>query len=236
MLDVSRWSALPGTLVARPAHVLAFGSGEDETPDDRRIGWLRRGHPDLGILVLADLLGRPREAWRLGLLGTDGLVAIGTHDDRAGLRDAVEGVLARALARRIGLALGGRSHPLLTRCVRRAVEGATRRIRPEHLAEAEGVGVRSLGRQLRDAGLPPLGTILRWGGLFHAAAALDRDDATVERIALDLGYSTGAALARALRRDVGHSPTTLKERGSLACAIDAFLSREVGDGPGLVLR
>lgn len=234
VLDLSRWAALPGTILMRAPHVLAFVAGEDGGAVDGQLGWLRRRHPSLALLAYVHLLSHPRDAWALGSAGADGLVVAGVNDDRPALRSAVGRVLARAVARRVARGLTGRVDPLLVRCAARATDGATEALTPEHLAEAEGVGVRSLGRNLRQRNLPPPGRILRWGGHFHAAAALDRNDITVERLAHALGYSSGPALGRALRRDVGLAPSSLRERGALACAVDAFVAREGGTGsPGV---
>jgi AraC-like DNA-binding protein len=232
VLDLTGWAALPGTLLLRSAHVLAFEPEPDRDDAPRgELSWLRRRHPDLALLGCVDLRGRPLDAFRLGALGVDGIAVEGVDDDPGDLRRRVDTVLARALARRVRRTCEGRIDPLLLRCLGRATEHAAGVAGSDELAEAEGVDVRSLRRELRKRGLPPPGRILRWGRLLRAAAALDRDEGPVERIAHGLNYSTSAALSRALRREVGHPAATLRERGGLRCALEAFLSRE-GDPDG----
>lgn len=238
LVDVANWAEVPGALRMRPADLFVFAPLDSEGDIAPRLTWLQRQRPEIAVLVYTVLRGGGREAWRLGRLGVDGLVVEGSSDGRADLRQAARRAIARALGRTVGRALRGRVDPLLLRCLVRAIDGATRPMTPSDLAEPEGLDVASLGRRLRSGGLAPPGRIIRWGVTFRAVAALDRGEHTVEAIALALGYSTGTALGRALRRDVGYPPSTLRVRGGIGCAIEAFLDREAGagSGPGLVLR
>lgn len=238
VLALSNWAEIPALLREHPADLLVFTPLCCADGAEPRITWMLRHHPEVGLLLYTDLEGGGREAWRFGRFGVDDLVVEGVDDGRHDVRRAARRALARALGRQVGRAVRGRIPPLLERCLIRAIDGAIRPMTAEDLAEPEGLDVGSLMHRLRSEGLPPTGRILRWGRLFRAAAALDRDEHSVEAIALALGYSTGAALSRAMRRDIGHPPSTLRERGGLQCAIEAFLTREgpAGPGPGLVLH
>lgn len=232
VVDLENWAQIPALLRRRPAHLVVFTPSCCTDDAQARLQWMVRHHPSVALLLYTGLVGGGREAWRFGRFGADDLVVEGMDDSRTEVQRAARRALARALGRQVGRSVHGRVPPLLERCVVRAIYGATLPMTPEDLAEPEGIDVGSLRRRLRSAGLPPTGRILRWGQLFRAAAALDRDEMSVEAIALGLGYSTGTALSRALRRDVGHPPSTLRERGGLRCAIQAFLNREGTTGPG----
>ena len=227
---------MPPLLRSHPVHLIVLTPqtlGPDPEPPLR---WMQRHHPAVGLLVYSVPPGGGRDAWHMGRLGVDELVVAGVDHGRRELRRAARRALARALGRGVATAVQGRVDPLLERSLRRAVAGATVPMTPDNLAAPEGVDAASLARRLRALGLPPIGRILRWGILLRAAAALDRDESTIETIALELGYSTGTALARALRREFGHPPTTLRQRGALRWAIETIIGGVQGTGPGLVRR
>jgi AraC-like DNA-binding protein len=50
---------------------------------------------------------------------------------------------------------------------------------------------------------------------------------SVEQVAYALGYSSGAALARALRRETGYPPVDVLSRGGIGCVLDGFARREL---------
>jgi AraC-like DNA-binding protein len=69
--------------------------------------------------------------------------------------------------------------------------------------------------------LPPR-DLLVWGRLIRASHLLEQPNRTVESVAYQLGYATGGALRKALKRHVGCSPSTLLRRGGLAWTLEVF--------------
>ena len=189
---------------------------------DASLRWLQATLPALATLAIVDP-GAARQVFALGRSGTDGVVLAGATDQPGVLRRAADRAVARALARRVERSLPDTLDPLLPRSLVRSIERASDGCDESALAEPEGLSVASLRRRLRAGKLPTPGRILRWGRLFCAVQALEREGETVERVAHRFGYSSGAALGRAIRRDVGVSTTTLNDRGGLACALEAFL-------------
>ena len=222
------WDGVAIVLRSGSIDVLAFDTGRTAgVSAGPSLRWLRGTYPELAYVAVVDP-GAGRLAFALGRRGVDGIVVAGATQARHALRRAPEEAMGRALARSIGRRLAGEVDPLLARCVSRAVEAAEHPAAVPLLAEPEGISVGSLRRRLRGSGAPPPGRILRWGRLLRAARALERDADSLDRVAHRFGYSSGAALGRAIRRDVGVSTTTLNNRGGLACALEAFL-RTVGE-------
>ncbi|MBT8405555.1 MAG: AraC family transcriptional regulator [Gemmatimonadetes bacterium] len=230
----AEWDGVAAVLRSGTIDVLAFDTGRTAgVSAGPSLRWLRDTFPDMACVAVVDPWAG-RLAFTMGRRGVDGLVVAGAEATHLDLRRAAQDALGRALARSIGRRLHGVVDPLLARCVSRAVEAAERPTNASLLAEPEGISVGSLRRRLRRNGAPSPGRILRWGRLLRAARALERDADSIDRVAFRYGYSSGAALGRAIRRDVGLPTTTLKKRGGLACALEAFL-RRVGDskaGPG----
>lgn len=221
------WSDLEPLLTAGRIHALVFSATREDRPwPDEALPAITSRFPAVGVLYCADPRDGGWAPFHAGALGVDGVSVPAPDLDGEAFLRVLDEVLARALARDVTRRVAGRVDPLMGRCLARAIEAQPRGARASELAAAEGIAIGSLVRRLRNGGHPPPSGILRWSRLFHAGAALDRDDGTVERIAHHLRYSTGAALARALRRDVGHPPTTLIQRGALRCVTEAFLDRE----------
>lgn len=203
----------------------------DTTPsasNSRELHRLRRQHPDVGVVLYGHYAGREEELFELGRHGADRLVLTRTPVRPGRIARAVDEALAAALAARVARRLEG-SLPapavgLLTWCIEHAEE------RPgvEALAEAHASSARGLARRLRSHDLPTPSRLLLWGRLFRAIQLLGDEDTTVERVAYRLGYSSGPALRRALRKETGHPPTEIQRRGGISCMVDAFLQSRPG--------
>lgn len=176
---------------------------------------LRSRFPDLALVAYADLHESDPELIRLGGLGIHGVVLAGRPPWAGSIRRAVERALAASRAGQVARGLSGRYPPAAAGAVAWAVEHATEGPTTAAFAAALGHTPRSLGALLRASDLPPPGRILLWGRLLHAGALLERDERTVEDVALCLGYSTATALSRAMKRETGRSPGTVSEAGGL---------------------
>ena len=188
---------------------------------------LRRRQPPLAIVVYSDFANRELDLFELGRLKIDGVILTGSTDQPEETRRAVAGALAAAAAMGVTAALHGQLHPLGIECLRWAIEHAEDAPTVEQMAEALALTPAALARELHERRLPTASRLLLWGRLFRAARLLENPDGSVERTAFRLGYSTASALGRAFRRETGFTPTELRGRGPLACAMDGFLRREV---------
>lgn len=188
---------------------------------------LRRRMPPLALIVYADFEHRELDLFELGRLKIDGAILPGGPDHAAETRGAVDAALAAAGALGVVTALDGQLHPLGIECLRWSIEHAEESPTVAQLAEGLALTPAQLARELHDRHLPSSARFLLWRRLFWAARLLSSPDLSVECAAFRLGYSSAPALGRALRREVGMSPSGLRERGPVACAMDAFLKREL---------
>lgn len=234
ILPCADWKALWETLGRLPLD----GCVVDVYQPSRAVGFrelqrLRKRRPTLAIMAYADFAGREMDLFELGRLRVDAVLPLGRDETQRRIRDAVHEALVSSLAARVTVALRGRLPAPGPDLLRWTIENAHRQPRVGELAEAFCFTRRSLAAALESASLPPGARLLLWGRLFRAAQRLDDGGVTIEHVALSLGYSTGAALARALRRRTGHAPVELRRRGVLACVLDAYLREEARRGaPG----
>ena len=188
---------------------------------------LRRRMPPLAIVVYADFSDREFDLFELGRLKIDGVILTGTTDQPTETRRAVAGALAGAAALGLTGALHGQLHPLGIECLRWSIEHAEDSPCVTQMAEAFALTPAALARELHDRRLPTPARLLLWGRLFGAARLITNPDRGVEDAAFRLGYSSASALGRAFRRETGLTPSELRSRGPLACALGGFLRREV---------
>lgn len=187
---------------------------------------LRKRHTSVAIVVHASFCGREADLFALGRLRIDGVMLSDWPDGAARIRDTFAEALARSVASRVVVALRPHLSPMALECLRWAIENAHRRPGVADLARPFSRPPRSLTRMLRRDGAPAPGRLLIWGRLFRAAHMLQDRTATVERVAYVLGYSSGAALGRAFRRDTGHPPGEVLRRGGIGCVLDGFVHKE----------
>ncbi|MFQ5537666.1 MAG: D-alanyl-D-alanine carboxypeptidase/D-alanyl-D-alanine-endopeptidase [Gemmatimonadota bacterium] len=222
------WSSLD-TFLSRDTVDACIVDADYPTPDEAlaHIGRLRRQHPAVAIVAQGQMHGREVETFRLGSSGVDWVLPLMQEADPAATKAAVDRALLSARGDRVRRSLEGRVPPEAARAVAWAVEHARERPSVRSFAEALGSHPRRLARLFRNAGLPTPRRVLLWGRLLLSGAHLGRDGRTVEEAAFLLGYSSASALSRAMKGEVGLSPTEIAERGGMA-AVQAALFPRIG--------
>jgi len=190
-----------------------YPAREDALEEIRR---LRKRYPGLALAVYVDVHEADLELYRMGGLGVDGVVLARRPPWASTIREAMERSLASASASRVGTALRGRYDLEVVEAISWATEHARECPSVSRFAAALGHTTRSLGGLLRDNGLPAPNRLLLWGRLMLAGAYLGRDGRTVEETAFLLGYSTATAFSRAMKREIGRSPTEVGHGGGLS--------------------
>lgn len=123
-----------------------------------------------------------------------------------GLRaEGVEGRVSRALSPRIGR--------WEMTVVGRALDRGHRRMDADSFAAEVGFTRPHLSRRLQEAGLPSTGHLLRWTTLFLAGQWMPDRGRSGESVSRQLEYANGSTFRRALRRDLGMTPSELARAG-----------------------
>jgi AraC-like DNA-binding protein len=207
----------PALAFVDPYHGGAFAAAE--------LRRLRALAPGLELVAYADFAARPAtDAFALAGLGVRAVICAGGDDDAALLRQALarhphaspcDAMLAR-LAERLPPRLRASLEPVL--CGGEAPPTAAA------LAMAARCSPRTLRRALRAAGLPPADELLAWHRVLHAARLLADPHRTADGVARTLGYSSGSALRRSLKRLAGVRPEELRRHG-FGWMSERFLAR-----------
>jgi AraC-like DNA-binding protein len=184
---------------------------------------LRGRFPEVAIVIYADFHGRELDLYDLGRMGVDGVILSREEDSHRRIRGAVDRALSTSLAKRVTAKLEHAVPGLGLRCIEWSVERAGECPQVSDLARQIRTSPRALTRELRGMGLPSPRHLLLWGRLLQAARMLDAIGTTVEDVAFQLGYATGASLGRALKEQTGFSPTELQEAGGLDAVLDTFV-------------
>lgn len=92
----------------------------------------------------------------------------------------------------------------------------------EHIATALAVNRRTLGRQLRRAGLPGPEAVVSWCRLLVATQLMTRPDWSMQRAALALRFASTSALRAMLRRHCDLPADAIRQSDGLTRMIAAF--------------
>jgi AraC-like DNA-binding protein len=188
---------------------------------------LLRALPGLPLVVYGDFSRRPAsDCLALFEAGVRLTLTLGVDDGP----EQIRALIARAEGRRVLAPAAALLHAAhLPRRAVRVMEflfrESHRHLRAADLAAHCGCSVRTLERYLGEAGLPAPGSLIGWSRLLHAASLLDDRSRTLENVAAALGYSSGAALRKSLRRHAGLTPGELSRRGGAAWLAERFLAR-----------
>lgn len=191
----------------------------------------RRRHPSVALIAAADFTKREMDLYHLGKGGVGGIIRLEESPPAREIQRVVDRALASSLAEVVILTVARDLPPLAQESIRWTIERAEARPRVEDLAAGLGLSPGAFRRELRALDLAPPRSLLLWGRLIQATYLLERPDETVENVAFRLGYATGGALRKALKRHVRCSPTTLLKRGGLAWTLEAF-QKDGLQGPG----
>mgnify|MGYP006291219215 FL=1 len=190
---------------------------------------LRNQFPFLALIIAADFSGRDMDLYRLGRLNVDGVLRLESGPSDRTIRSVVERATAASLRRRVLKEVGDDLPAMGRTALGWAIEHAESAPQVSALAAVFASSEATLARRFRRLGLGSPRSLLVWGRLIRGSQLLARPSETVESVAFRLGYSTGGALGKAMRRHVGCSPTDLVQQGGLTRALEAF--RESGPRP-----
>ena len=223
------WRELHRAVRGNPiATAVADLHGEKRKDGVLRVFRFRENYPLTPLVVWGDLDGR--DLYRLGKAGASEVVLAGDAEDpqlveellAATLDDGFWPVVDERLRGRIGE--GGRD------LVRYAAERVPHQAQVPELAERFGVSVSTLERRCESWGLPTPGRLLLWLRVLWGLRWLLEPGRSVESVAEQLGYSSGAAFRRAIKATVGGRPSPLRNARGVNQALEQFLAECPGDG------
>jgi AraC-like DNA-binding protein len=188
---------------------------------------LRRKYPTVALVVASDFGGREMDLYQLGRLSVDGVIRLEGGPSSRNILAVVDGAIATSLATMVVLGAARDLPPLAQEAIRWAIEHAETKPQVSELAAALAMSPRALLREMKALNLMPPRVLLLWGRLIRASHLLERPSETVESVAFHLGYATGGALGKALKRHVGCSPTHLLQQGGLAWTLDVFQRQDL---------
>lgn len=179
------------------------------------------------ILVCGDMDGR--DLFRLGKAGATDVFASIDASNVALLAELIDSATADGLAADIHDRLEGRVGEPARALVLTAASWIPHGIQVPDLATANDVSVSTLERRCVRWGLPTPGHLLLWLRMIYGLKWLIEPGRSVESVAVQLGYSSGAAFRRAIKVTVGGKPTPLRNREGLEAAIEGFIAACPGD-------
>lgn len=192
-----------------------------------RIHRFARRYPHTPILVWGDLDGR--DLFRLGKAGATDVVVSADAVNPGLLAELIGDATRDRLVGRLDARLAGRIGPDGRKLVGTAAAGIAEGIQVPDLAEAHGLSVSTLERRCQEWGLTTPGRILLWLRIMYGLDWLLEPGRSVESVAGQLGYSSGAAFRRAIKVTVGGKPTPLRNPDGLRAAINGFVEDCPGD-------
>ena len=222
------WRDLLRLVKARPA-VAAVADLHAESGKDGvlRIYRFSQRFPLTPILVWGDLDGR--DLFRLGKAGATDVVPGHDSENRSLVAEMVTDALADQLAQRLDARLRGsvrqEGRDLVGSATARIADG----VQVPDLAELQGISVSTLERRCEQWGLTTPGRLLLWLRILYGLQWLLEPGRSVESVAGQLGYSSGAAFRRAIKATVGGRPTPLRNPAAFESAVDAFVAECPGD-------
>lgn len=174
------------------------------------------------LVVWGDYNGR--DLYRLGKAGCTQLVLTQDMGDSELVREVVSAAAAQGCPNELLRPLSEWLDAESMKMVAYALTHVPSHIQVPALAQAFDLSISTLERRLERHGLPTPGRMLLWLRVLYGLYWLLEPGRSVESVAGQLGYSSGAAFRRAIRATVGARPTPLRTRNGLSHAVTLFLA------------
>jgi AraC-like DNA-binding protein len=204
---------------------LTDGHGVPTHPVVARV---REARPDFPIVLWCDRAAVRGGGQALGDFAAAGISAVVFREEgpiEGRLLSAITGASDVAFRQLTDQAIHRRVPIALAPVVRFCLDQAQGLPRVEAVARAVGLSPRSLAYQLKRSGLPPVSTLVMWSKALVAAYRLERSTESVSVIARSLGFASGSALRRLLKRCANETPQGLRGPGGFGWVLRCFERR-----------
>jgi AraC-like DNA-binding protein len=219
----SSWRELYRTVRRRPvAAVVADVHAESRKDGALRVFRLVQRYPLTPVVAWGEMDGR--ELFRIGKAGAADVVMSRDADDPSIIAEVLDAVLRGRLGSLVELRLRGRIDDAALQVVRYAADHIPAQAQVPDVAAAFQLSVSTLERRCLRWGLPTPGRLLLWLRVLYALRWLLEPGRSVESVAHQLGYSSGAALRRAIKATVGGRPSPLRNPRGFERALDQFIA------------
>lgn len=186
-----------------------------------------RRYPRTPLVIWGDLDGR--DLFRLGKAGAfDVVVAPDTYNARLvaeRIEDATTDHTALQVDETLRHRVGGEGRELVQAAAARIPDG----IQVPELAELNGYSVSTLERRCQEWGLTTPGRVLLWLRIIYGIHWLLEPGRSVESVATQVGYSSGAAFRRAVKVTLENGARSMRESDGLDEALVGFARDCPGD-------
>jgi len=163
-----------------------------------------------------------RELFRVGKAGARDIVLTQDTTDAVLICEVIDASLEATLPRVLQAHLRGRVDDggleLITAAAERIADG----IQVPELAGAFQYSISTLERRCELMQLPTPGRLLLWLRVLFGLRWLLEEGRSVESVASQLGYSSGAAFRRAIKATIGGRPTPLRNAEAFNQALESF--------------
>jgi AraC-like DNA-binding protein len=228
---VDSWKDLAGIVRRLPiTGVVADLHAEPRKDGVLRIFRLGESFPHTPILAWGDLDGR--DLYRLGKAGAADVILSRDADNVQQVAEIIHPALGNSVPRLIDVGLLGQIEDEARALVHFAAEQIPNRIQVPDLALAYNTSVSTLERRCERWGIPTPGRLLLWLRVLYGLRWLAEPGRSLESIADQLGYSSGAAFRRAIQATIGVRGAPLRTYRSFHAALNRFL----GECPGIAAQ
>ncbi len=194
--------------------------GGSTAPVVRRI---KTGTPSVAVICLCTPASEgASDILDVARAGVNALVFRGCDDGRVAFRAALDSAEDHCAAAGFLCELAPLPTPEALRIIGCCLEHAPQAPSVGELARKLGMPRRTLISRLKHLTMPPPQLILGWCRLVFAARYMEDPQRSVNRIALLLNFSSGAALRNMLKRYTGYRPHEVRERGGHAFVLRLF--------------
>lgn len=222
------WRDLMAAVKREPV-VAAIADLHAEPTKDGALRVLRffRRYPRTPLLVWGDLDGR--DLFRVGKAGAFDVVLAPESGNALLVTERVEDATFDDIAERLDEAMrsrvGSDGRALIQSAAHRMADG----IQVPNLADINGYSISTLERRCQEWGLTTPGRILLWLRIIYGLNWLQEPGRSVESVASQIGYSSGAAFRRALKVTLGSNTVSMRKPESLEAAFRGFVQDCPGD-------